>query len=74
MPTEITVLFIFTIAAVFFILGAVAGTYTERGVWEYRIQRFAAYLEKTTVPLKIEKDVYHTVATALRLFSKKRYN
>jgi hypothetical protein len=70
-PKIIIVLFL-AAAAVFFSLGFVYGVFIERGEWEHRITRFAAYLEKTTVPLKIEKDVFHTVATALRLFSRKR--
>ncbi len=70
----------FVVAGVFIVLGFILGTFlgarSERERWERRITSFADYLEKTPVPLKIEKDVCHTVATALRLFSKRetRYN
>lgn len=72
MSPEMTIVVAALVAVVFFSLGFVYGVFIERGEWEHRITRFAAYLEKTTVPLKIEKDVFHTVATALRLFSRKR--
>jgi hypothetical protein len=70
MPPEVG---FFGLALIFFSLGMLFGALMERGRWERRIRWFAAYLERPTASgLKIEKDLNHTVATALRLFLRKR--